>query len=143
MNNLACEYKIYICCQMTEYNFYFSLQNCYTMAPSRRIDHSKNKSDRDEIFGSLPLQARVPDTYIPLKTAERDYGLLVEVYCYWFVCLSVHSSLNCLSVSVSFFLSVCPSVCPSVHLSVRLSVCLSVSVRLSVSYLFGAFCVTL
>ena len=49
------------------------------MAPSRRIDHIKEGSIKDQIFGKIPFQAKVPDVFVSLKDDERDFGVYAQV----------------------------------------------------------------
>ena len=50
------------------------------MAPSKRNDHAQDNMMKDEVFGRVGSMSKVPASYIPLKQAEREYGLRLQVY---------------------------------------------------------------
>jgi hypothetical protein len=50
------------------------------MAPSKRNDHAQDNMMKDEVFGRVGSMSKVPASYIPLKHAEREYGLRIQVY---------------------------------------------------------------
>ena len=50
------------------------------MAPSKRNDHAQDTMMKDEVFGRVVSMSKVPASYIPLKQAEREYGLRLQVY---------------------------------------------------------------
>ena len=49
------------------------------MAPSNRKENLDAANVKEEMFSSVKFNARVPDSFVSLKSVERDYGLSLQV----------------------------------------------------------------
>ena len=49
------------------------------MAPSKRKDHVEDETRKTEIFELVTCQSKIPEAFVSLKEAQRQYELEVEV----------------------------------------------------------------
>lgn len=49
------------------------------MAPSDRNDHSEEEAEKADVFALVKKQAKIPDSFVSLTDAKRQYELNVEV----------------------------------------------------------------
>ena len=49
------------------------------MAPSKRKDHVEDETRKTEIFELVTWKSKIPEAFVSLKEAQRQYELEVEV----------------------------------------------------------------
>ena len=49
------------------------------MAPSKRKDHVEDENRKAEIFELVSRQSKIPEAFVSLKDAQRQYDLEIEV----------------------------------------------------------------